>query len=91
MPLVALAFADCALDNLATIPHKFRVQIIKRAEALILVPRPSGCKKLKDTTSAAGEPVYRIRSGDYRILYVVRDIQNEVVILDIDDRKDVYR
>ena len=35
------------------------------------------------------EPVYRVRQGDYRILYVVREI--EVIVLDIDHRKDVYR
>ena len=91
MPLVALAFADCALNNLETIPHKFRVQIIKKAKALIIFPRPKGYIQLKDKKSAAGEPIYRIRSGDYRILYVVRTNPNEVVILDIDDRKDVYK
>ena len=35
------------------------------------------------------ERVYRERSGDYRILYVVRD--SIVVVIDIDNRKDVYR
>jgi len=35
------------------------------------------------------ERVYRVRSGDYRILYCVRGII--VVVLDIDNRKDVYR
>ena len=91
MPLVVLAFSDCALDNLKSIPQKFRIQIIKKVQALVLIPRPSGCKKLKDVTSAAGEPVYRVRSGDYRILYVIRTDQNEVLILDIDDRKDIYK
>jgi hypothetical protein len=38
-----------------------------------------------------GEPVYRERSGDYRILYVVRTNPDLVLILDIDHRKDVYR
>jgi mRNA interferase RelE/StbE len=37
------------------------------------------------------EPVYRIRSGDYRVVYAVRSDPNEVVILDIGHRKDVYR
>ena len=35
--------------------------------------------------------MYRERSGDYRILYVVRSNPAEVMILDIDNRKDVYR
>ena len=37
------------------------------------------------------ESVYRVRSGDYRILYLVRTNYGEVVVLDIGHRKDVYR
>lgn len=48
-------------------------------------------KKLQGVTTSADEPVYRERSGDYRILYVVRENPHEVVILDIGHRKDVYR
>jgi mRNA-degrading endonuclease RelE of RelBE toxin-antitoxin system len=54
-----------------------------------LNPYADGTKKLKGVTSDDGESVYRERSGDYRILYVVREV--EVVVLDIDHRKDVYR
>lgn len=90
-PLMGLVITRAALDNLATFPHKIRVQLIKRAKALILNPRPSGSKKLKGITTCEGEPVYRQRSGDYRILYVVRESPDEVIVLDIDDRKDVYK
>ena len=54
-------------------------------------PFPQGAKKLKDVATDDGEPVYRERSGDYRILYVVRSNPSEVLIIDIDHRKDVYR
>ena len=91
MHLVALAFSDAALDSLETIPHKNRAQIIKRAKALILNPHPIGSKQLKNKKTIVGEPVFRERCGDYRILYVVRTDPNEVVILDIGHRKDVYR
>jgi mRNA-degrading endonuclease RelE of RelBE toxin-antitoxin system len=88
-PLMGLAFTKDALDNLEGIPHKMRAQVIKKAKALILNPHADGTKKLKGVTSDDGESVYRERSGDYRILYVVREV--EVVVLDIDHRKDVYR
>ena len=38
-----------------------------------------------------GEPILRERSGDYRILYVLRKDPDQVVILDIDHRKDIYK
>lgn len=90
-PPMGLVITRAALDNLATFPHKIRAQIIKKAKALILNPRPSGSKKLKGITTDEGEPVYRQRSGAYRILYVVRNNPSEVIVLDIDDRKDVYK
>lgn len=90
-PLMGLVMAKAALDNLESIPFKIRAQLIKKAKALILNPRPNGSEKLKGITTDAGEPIYRHRSGDYRILYVVRDNPGEVIVLDIDNRKDVYR
>jgi mRNA interferase RelE/StbE len=89
--LMGLVITKTALDNLAKIPHKIRVQLIKKVKALILNPRPNGAKKLKGITTDDGEPVYRHRSGDYRILYVVRKNPGGVIVLDIDDRKDVYK
>lgn len=89
-PLMGLVITKPALNNLASIPHKIRAQLIKKAKALILNPRPTGSRKLKGITTDDGEPVYRQRSGDYRILYVVRKNPGEVIVLDIDHRKDVY-
>lgn len=91
MPLVAFAFSEAALEFLEGLPPKLRAQVTKKAKALLEKPFPQGVKKLQGIETAAGEPVYRERSGDYRILYVVRDKPHEVVILDIDHRKDVYR
>ncbi|MGA2792777.1 MAG: type II toxin-antitoxin system RelE/ParE family toxin [Roseiarcus sp.] len=69
-------------------PGKARAQIVKKYRTLQIDPHPAGCKKLVDMKHS-DEPVWRIRSGDYRILYVVRE--QEVVVIDIDHRKDVYR
>lgn len=87
--LFRLAFGPAAtafLDQMP--PGKIRAQITKKARSLIANQHPSGCKKLKGVMDG-NDPVWRIRSGDYRILYVVRKI--EVVVIDIDHRKDVYR
>ena len=87
--LFGLSFSRAASEFLDKMrPGKIRAQVAKRAKALIHNPRPPGCKKLKGMPEGS-EPVYRVRQGDYRILYVIREI--EVVVLDIDHRKDVYR
>lgn len=91
MPLLGFAFTDAALDYLEELPHKFRKQVIKKAKALHTNPFPQTAKKLHDVTTPAGDPVYRERSGDYRILYIVRTKPAEIIIIDIDNRKDVYR
>jgi len=92
-PLVGFAFgphATAFLDRMS--PGKIRAQITKKAKALISNPYPPGSTKLHGTTWEQDEAVYRIRSGDYRILYVVRAGQQRLVlVIDIDNRKDVYR
>ena len=72
MPYVGFAFTTAALDFLATLPPKIRKQVIKKAKALHANPHPQGSKKLHGVVTDDGDPVYRERSGDYRILYVVR-------------------
>lgn len=91
MPYVGFAFTDCALDFLEGLPPKIRKQVVKKAKALHTTPFPPTSKKLHDVVTLDGDPVYRERSGDYRILYVVRSNPSEVIIIDIDHRKDVYR
>jgi len=87
--LWGLAFGSAAASFLDDMPPgKLRAQILKKAKGLITNPHPPGCKKLVGVLDG-DDPVWRIRSGDYRLLYVVRE--NEVLILDIDHRKDVYR
>ena len=48
-------------------------------------PRPPGCKKLK------GRLGYRIRVGDYRIIYEIEDNILRVVVIDLGHRKDINR
>lgn len=47
--------------------------------------RPPGSKKLK------GRPGWRIRHGDYRIIYEIQDDQLIIIVLDVGHRKDIYK
>jgi mRNA interferase RelE/StbE len=62
-----------------------RNRIIKHLLGLEENPRPSGIKKLE------GQESYRLRVGDYRVLYTVDDKIKQVVILAVGHRREVYR
>jgi mRNA-degrading endonuclease RelE of RelBE toxin-antitoxin system len=82
------AYAPHSLDYLKTVPKKIRKQVVTKIQKLAVDPYPPTAKVIQGMSDGE-ERVYRVRSGDYRILYVVRGVI--VVILDIDHRKDVYR
>jgi mRNA interferase RelE/StbE len=83
-----LAFRPEAVDFMDNPPSKkIRAQVNEKIMTLVNNPYPSGCKKLRGIIDGE-DAVWRIRSGDYRILYVVRE--GEIIILDIGDRKDIY-
>jgi len=63
-----------------------RVRIVARIRSLADDPRPSGCEKLTGRSER-----YRIRQGDYRIVYGVDDSDPGVTIVKIGHRRDVYR
>jgi mRNA interferase RelE/StbE len=72
------------LESLGT--KKDREKIVARINALAADPRPSGSEKLE-----GDENKYRVRQGNYRIVYSIDDRARVVVITKISDRKDVYR
>ena len=74
-----------ARKELERLPNATIERIIARLEALELDPRPPGCKKLK-----GGDAEYRIRVGDYRIVYVIDDQRIIVTITRIRHRSVVY-
>ncbi len=55
-------------------------------ESLAENPRPPGCLKMQ-----GNEELYRIRVGDYRILYQVRDSVLLVLVVSIGNRSEIYR
>lgn len=73
-----------ARSELASLPRQVQRQIAARVDSLAENPRPRGALKLADDC-------YRIRSGDYRILYSIADEVLIVVVVRVRHRKDVYR
>ncbi|MDX6384170.1 MAG: mRNA interferase RelE/StbE [Blastocatellia bacterium] len=74
-----------ASKELEALPRNDRIKTARRIQELSLEPRPHGCEKL----SAAEK--YRIRQGNYRVVYSIDDEKRIVLIVKIGHRKDVYR
>ena len=76
-----------ALKELSKLPKATVKKAEKAINSLADNPRPLGVKKLKDSI----EDLYRIRIGDYRIIYSIEDEIKIIDILRIGHRKDIYR
>jgi mRNA interferase RelE/StbE len=63
-----------------------RERIVRRIDALADNPRAYGSEKLEGLAAT-----YRVRQGDYRIVYDIDDATATVVVLKVRHRKDVYR
>jgi mRNA interferase RelE/StbE len=81
----AITFARSARRELEALEAKVVARIFQRIEALGEEPRPSGCRKLVGSKS-----LWRIRVGDYRVVYAVYDDKQSVDIVAVRHRKDVY-
>jgi mRNA interferase RelE/StbE len=71
--------------DLKGIPKKDARRIVAAIKALTGNPRPPGTKKL------SGQERYRIRQGNYRILYSIEDEVLIVTVVKVGNRRDVYR
>lgn len=74
-----------ARKELASLQPQMQVRISKAILALETNPFPSGCKKLKNRDG------FRIRVGDYRVLYLADAKLKQIVIGSIGHRREVYR
>lgn len=79
-----IAIKKSATKELAAIPGRDRDRIIGQIRALADDPKPPGSLKL------SGEEKYRIRQGDYRVLYEIEDDVLVVVVVRIGHRRDVH-
>jgi len=71
--------------DFTTIPKKELKKILKRIEGFAENPRPWGCEKL------TGQERYRLRQGQYRIVYSIQDDELTVWVVKVGHRKDIYR
>jgi mRNA interferase RelE/StbE len=82
----AVTFARSARKELANLPIDTGRRVLERVRALIDEPRPTGCRKIRGTEGA-----WRLRVGDYRVIYRVDDAARTVDVVAVRHRRDVYR
>ena len=74
-----------AAKEIEALPKKDRIRVIKRIKDLSENPRPPGCEKL------SGDDKYRVRQGQYRIVYSISDEELVVLVVKVANRREVYR
>lgn len=74
-----------AAKEIERLPRKDMKAVLDKIETLSENPRPHDCKKL------SAQEKYRVRCGDYRILYSIEDDILIVFVVKVGHRKDVYR
>ena len=85
MPKYTVRFVRSARKELEALPDAAINRIFPRIEALADDPRPAGCKKLRGAND-----LWRIRVGNYRVVYLIADAILLVEVRAIGDRKDIY-
>ncbi|MEA2110913.1 MAG: type II toxin-antitoxin system RelE/ParE family toxin [Campylobacterota bacterium] len=73
-----------AAKEISKLPQKVLVRIVEQIQLLSETPRPHGCKKL------SGDEKYRVRVGNYRILYTIEDNILTLYIVKVGHRKNIY-
>jgi mRNA interferase RelE/StbE len=83
-PEYTVLILPSAQKQLNKLPNAIATRIEDKMMELEQDPRPPGCKKLK------GRDAYRIRIGDYRVIYEIHDGRLVVTVITIGHRRDVY-
>ena len=85
MAVYSIFFKDSVRKDLDSIPKNDLQRIIARIGNLAEDPRPAGCEKL------SGQEKYRVRQGNYRIIYSIQDTELTVWVVKVGHRREVYR
>ena len=80
-----LLITKSASKQLLKIPQKQKLKIEEKIEQLTSLPTPPQTKKL------SGRPGWRLRIGDYRVLYFIDKKKKSITVLSVQHRKDAYR
>ena len=81
-----IEFVNQSAKQFRTLPVQIQEQLKAKIDALSTNPRPYGITKL-----AGEDNLYRIRSGDFCIIYTIQDRQLLILTVKIGHRRDVYR
>jgi mRNA interferase RelE/StbE len=82
----AVTFARSARKELEALAPALVARVMGRIERLAVEPRPGGARKLQGE-----QDLWRIRVGDYRVVFSVDDRQRVVDVVRVRHRRDVYR
>ena len=82
----AISFARSARKQLQVLDRALALRIVGRIESLAVTPRPVGCVKLE-----GGAGLWRIRVGDYRVIYEIDDDHRRIDVSAVRHRRDAYR
>ena len=85
MASYSLFIKRSAAKEIEAVPKPDRRRIVAKIKSLSSDPRPPGCEQL------SGHDQYRIRQGNYRILYEIHDLDLIVVVVKVGHRREVYR
>ena len=85
MASYSLLIKPSAAKELEGLPLRDRKRVVSRIRSLAVEPRPAGAERL------SGQEKYRVRQGDYRVLYLIDDAESSVVVVKVGHRRDVYR
>lgn len=80
-----IEYDDEAKTDLRKLPKKTQIQIVKAIDKLGKAPRSGNVKQLKGY-----EKLFRLRTGDYRIIYTIEEAVIVVTIVAVGNRKDIY-
>jgi mRNA interferase RelE/StbE len=85
VPSYRVALTSSAERELKKLASNLVARIVPRLENLASNPRPAGCRKLQ-----GGDREWRIRVGDYRVVYTIDDRRALVEVVRIRHRREVY-
>lgn len=84
MACYEITFKESAKKEIRSLPKKEIIRVVTKAENLSKHPRPKDCTKL-------AKDKFRIRQGDYRIIYNVNDREKKVTVFKVRHRREAYR
>ena len=82
----SLSILPAALKQIQKLPKHVRATINDKITLLATTPQPQMAKPLRGVKN-----IWRLRVGDYRVLYQIDSKRRHVIVLEVGNRKDVYR